>query len=399
MRSELSSRERLMLTINHGEPDHVPLLFPPFPPPLAPASSYGSFRCAEYFLSMGLDGVVRLDPPMFSPYAPRACAPGVETKVWKEVLPGEDFPLLSKEYKTPGGTLKQIVRQTLDWPHGDDIPLFTDFCVPRTRSIKYLVENENDLEALSCLFADPADEELERFFQEAKEVKRFAREQEILVFSGGFGFAPFFAADAMGWLCGIDNFMTAAFDNPAFLHQLLDIIMGWNSKHIGMVEAAGGVDVVAHRAYYESTHFWSPKLYREFIMPVLRKEIELVHQIGAKFCYVAPEGAMPLLGMLGEMGVDILFGLDPAETGMDFKRAKEEIGEKVCLWGGVSEHDTIESLDKQRIEKEVRHAIKTLAPGGGFILSSVDNMPALLWKGTDCMIDTWRTMNSYPIKI
>ena len=72
MRNELSSRELLMLTINHCEPDHVPLLFPNFPPPLAPACSYTKFQEAEYFLKLGIDATIRLDPPMFFPSATRA---------------------------------------------------------------------------------------------------------------------------------------------------------------------------------------------------------------------------------------------------------------------------------------------------------------------------------------
>lgn len=399
MASKLSSRERVMLTINHSEPDRVPLLFPPWPFPLAPASSYTDFRRAEYLLSLGIDAAIPLHPPTFFPNAIRPLAPNVETRVWKENLPGEDYPVLFKEYKTPGGTLKQIVRQTLDWPHGDDIPFVTDFCVPSGRSIKHLIENENDLEALSYLFADPSDAELKKFLQQADEVKRFAGEQEILVTSGGFGFAPLFAADAMVWLCGIENSLLAAIDKPAFVHRLLGIIMGWNQKYLGLLEAAGGVDLVAHRAYYESSQFWSPRLYEEFILPVIRKEIELVHQIGAKYCYISVDGGVPFQAMLAEAGIDVLFGLDPVEKGMDYKRIKEHIGDRVCLWTGVSEHTTIDSLDKKAIANEVRHAIETLAPGGGFILSSVDNRSALLWKETDCMIDTWRTMCSYPTKI
>jgi len=386
-----------MLTINHSEPDHVPLLFSTFPPPLAPAPSYTSFRCVEYLLGMGLDAAIRFDPPMFFQHAARALGPDVKTRVRKEIVPGEDYPILFKEYETPKGTLSQVVRQTLDWPHGDDIPLFTDFCVPRPRSIKYLVENENDLDALSCLFPDPSAGELDRFFKEAETVKRFARENGVLVLCGGFSFVPLFGADAMAWLCGIENVLMAAFDKPAFLHRLLDIIMGWNAKYIRLLAEAGGVDVFAHRAYYENTKFWSPQLHQEFIAPLLRKEIELVHEAGAKFCYIAVEGAMPLLGILKDVGVDILFGLDPVDSDMDFGRVKEEIGDKVCLWGGVSEHSTMESLDERLIEKEVRDAVATLAPGGGFILSAVDNMPALLWKGTDFMIEAWRAVCSYPM--
>ena len=169
--------------------------------------------------------------------------------------------------------------------------------------------------------------------------------------------------------------------------------MDWNVRYLRQLSQAGGVDVVAHRAYYESAQFWSPELYREFIAPRLRREIELVHEAGAKFCYIMVERQMPLLPILKEIGVDILFGIDPAERGMDLGRVKEEVGDQICLWGGVSEHITMESVDSQRIEGEVGAAIDALAPRGGFILSAVDNRPGLLWKSTDYLIDAWRRMS------
>ena len=398
MSTRLSSRERLMLAMNHREPDHVPLLFPNWPYPLAPASSFTKFREVDYLLGMGLDAAIGFDPPSFFAHAVRPLSPDVRTRVWKEVRPGEDYPILSKEYETPRGTLRQTARQTLDWPHGDDIPPFTDFLVPRLRSVKYLIESEEDLDALSCLFPEPAEQELGRYCAEAESVRRFAEERGVLVVCGGFGFRPLSLADALAWLCGIENTLLAAYDSPGFLHRLLDVVMDWNVKYIRQLAEAGGVDVIAHRAYYESAQFWSPKLYREFIAPRLRKEIELVHEAGAKFCYIMVERQMPLLGILKQIGVDILFGIDPAEQGMDLGRVKEEAGEQICLWGGVSEHVTMDTLDRQLIEGEVRAAIESLAPGGGFILSPVDNRPALLWESTDCLIEAWRGTCSYPIR-
>lgn len=398
MTSRLSSRERLLSAIEHGETDHVPLLFPNWPYPLAPAGSYSQLRRAEYLLDLGLDATVRIDPPIFFPHSPRPLGPEVKTRVWKENPPGESYELLHKEYVTPDGMLSQCIRQTPDWPHGDDIPIFTDFCIPRPRSLKYLVEEEEDLGALSHFFPDPNDQQRAAFVAEARDIRNFADDQEVVILCGGFGFAPLFAVDALAWLCGIENLLLNAYDNPIFLHRLLDIVLDWNTKFITLLVEAGGVDVVAHRAYYESAQFWSPKLYEDFIAPVIRKEIELVHAAGAKFCYIMVEGALPLLRILKDLGVDILFGIDPVERGMDLEHFKTEVGKDICLWGGVSEHVTLESLDKNRIEDEVRRAIHALAPGGGFILSAVDNRPTLLWDSTISLIEAWRRNRIYPLR-
>jgi len=50
----------------------------------------------------------------------------------------------------------------------------------------------------------------------------------------------------------------------------------------------------------------------------------------------------------------------------------------------------------------VRSALKTLAPGGGFILSPVDNVTAnteRAWKNVHTLIDTWREGREYPRRV
>jgi len=59
--------------------------------------------------------------------------PEVEVKVVKESEAGEEYPILVKVYSTPKGALKHIVKMTRDWLHGEDIPVFDDYIVPRTR--------------------------------------------------------------------------------------------------------------------------------------------------------------------------------------------------------------------------------------------------------------------------
>jgi hypothetical protein len=43
-------------------------------------------------------------------------------------------------------------------------------------------------------------------------------------------------------------------------------------------------------------------------------------------------------------------------------------------------------------------AIQTLAPGGGFILSSIDQMfEDTPWRNIEIMIDAWKSMSDYPV--
>jgi hypothetical protein len=135
-----------------------------------------------------------------------------------------------------------------------------------------------------------------------------------------------------------------------------------------------GVDLFIRRAWYEGTDFWSPGLYRKLFFPVVREEVRMAHEAGAKYGYILTSGSMPLLDMLIELDVDVLIGPDPVQgKGTDLKRMAEQVHGKMCTWGGVNGFLTVERGTQADIDAAVREAIASLGPEG-FILSPVDNV-------------------------
>jgi len=386
LKSTLSSLERMLLVINHKEADHVPLVLKVFgwePPPQLKHSS--EFERVDKFLAFGIDDTVSLS-------APSRYHPDVTTRTWREIT-DERYPLLFKEYETPKGTLQQIVWQTEDWPHGDDVPLVGDHNIPRSQ--KFPVEDLADLEKLPYLFFQPNREQLNHFKERTRNVKKFASDRQVLIegHAGGFG-------DYAAWLVGIENLMIAAFDRPDFVHQLLDTILEWEMRGIDILLDSSVVDVVIHRGWYECADFWSPPLYRKFIAPRLKKKIQLVHQAGKKFGYIMSTGIMPFLDIFRELDFDLLIHVDPVQGGADLPRLKKEIGAKICFWGGVNSAITLGRGSRDEIRDAVTFAISTLAPEGGLILSAADSLFSdTPWENVRTMIERWREIGTYPIRI
>ena len=290
----------------------------------------------------------------------------VSVREWREDGDGP-YPMLCKEYATPAGPLRVQVERSEDWPHGNSVPFVGDFLIPR--STRYLIEDPEDLEPLRYLLVEPAKEDVEEFREFAGEAASFARKRGLLLL-GGWGVG----ADMAGWLCGLANLIYMAADRPEMLQSLMDIIAEWNRRRMGLFLNAG-VDLFVRRGWYEGTDFWSPELYREFIWPHLKAETELAHERGAKFGYIHTSGTMPLLEMIAEAGVDVLIGVDPVQgQGTDMAAMKEKLAGRVALWGGVNGFLTIERGTKAEVEEAVAEAVRVLAPGGGFILSPVDNV-------------------------
>jgi len=388
MKKSLSSRERLLLTINHKEPDYVPLCISFLD--YIPKYWSNQFQRAEKLLALGVDDILTI-------HAPFGFHPNVEVKKWSETSPDKSHSLLVKEYHTPKGILSTVVKKTQDWPHGDDIPLFSDFSVPRAK--KYLIStdiNDNDLEKLPYLLWEPNSAQINNFYKNAREIKKFADKYGFLI-EGWAGTA----GDTALWLCNIQDILLTAVDNPFFVEKLLDIIHQFEMKRIQQVLDIG-VDVVVHRAWYETTDFWSPSLYRRFFVPLLNKEIELVHQAGAKFGYVMSTGIMPLLKDFFELGIDILINVDPIQGKTDIKEVKNKIGGSICIQGGVNSFLTIERGTKKEIRQAVLNAVSILGPSGGFILSPVDVIMKekdKVWPNVLTMIEAWKETRKYPLSL
>jgi len=388
----MSSRERVLTSINCREPDHIPLwnrggipyryfdkLNRDIPWP-------NQFECIKQSLKLGVDDVVSINPST-------SLQQDVKIRLRKEHPTTERYPLLIKEYETPKGILNKAVRQTPDWPYGDDIPFLDDYGVSSARSVKDWIENSKDLEALSYLFRDPTDREIETFKKQSERAKQFANKYEVPIVAHEVTHL----GSAVMWLCGFVNGVLATIRKPEFLNQLLDIIHEWNMRTIRLITEIGDVDVIVHYGWYDSTDFWSPKAYETFLLPRMQKEIDLIHKHKVKFGYTIASGAMPLLGMFKEVGIDLLYGIDPVQGGFDMMHVKREIGDEICLWGGVNAHVTLELGTPDDIRKAVKDATSILSPRGGFILSSVGAIyPEVPAENTKVMIRAWQEMADYP---
>jgi Uroporphyrinogen decarboxylase (URO-D) len=389
--STLSSRRRMLAALDRQEPDHAPCSFMLYNGLKATCRSYANFILRQ--VELGLDTYVQLPPrpPVVANDhynlhgLPVSYDPRVEIAEWIEHPADEEFPILVKEYHTPAGTLRAEVRQTPDWPWGGHVPFLDDYLVPRSR--KVLVAGQHDLPALRYLLAPPSAEEVAAFKQESCSTLELARQHDLLV-AGGWGVS----ADLIGWVAGLDNMLYLPYDQPEFLGELLDIIAAWNRARMrALLDGAGGaVDLYIKRAWYENCDFWTPTAWRKWLLPILKEDVALAHRYGARFGYLITARCMPLLGMITEAGVDAVIGVDPREW--DLVAAKQELGGKVCLWGGVNGHLTVEHGGQDEVRAAVRKAMSVLAPGGGFVLSPVDNVREDTPQARDnvaVLIDEW----------
>jgi len=385
MRTELSSRERLLGAIDGRDVDHVPF-WNLWRNGDVPFRYSDQVERAEAVLALGLDDTLLLQPPLNkTEHYDAGRAPGISSRVWREKRPGEPYPLLVKEYATPAGALRQVVRRTEDWPYGEEVRLFSDHNV--SRSIEFPVAGEADLARLCYILSDPSAEQLAAFRAEAAHLRAQARRLGCLLEGGWTALG-----DAALWLLGTERLLYLQLDEPAFVERLLDVVLEWELRRQALL-LEEGVEAVVHSAWYETTDFWTPAAYRRLLKPRLAQLVAAAHEAGARFNCIVTTSWQALAQDFLDLGFDSLVGVDPVQGKSDLRWAKQTLGGRMCLWGGLNAAVTLSQGSGEEIRAATAEAIEALAPGGRFVLYAVDQLgPDLPWCSFATALDVWRQL-------
>ena len=120
---------------------------------------------------------------------------------------------------------------------------------------------------------------------------------------------------------------------------------------------------------------YSPAMFRRFLLPRLQKIMEAAHNAGLVYLFRTDGNIWPIAQeLLVASGVDGYGEID-IDAGMDTAEVKRKFP-ALTLWGGISCGRTLTSESPERIREEVRRAIESCAPGGGFILGSSNSIHA-----------------------
>ena len=396
MSKRLTSRERMLRALRHQEADRVPCAFMIF--------AALRDRCLDAYEVVVRELALGLDSMLFIPSAwrnerrnhpdlrglPVRFPSEVETEVWMDEQPGQKFPVLHKVYHTPAGTLTTRVLKTPDWPHGNFVPFVDDYQIPR--AIKPLVSTPADLEVLRTMLVAPTKDEIGAFQAKVRRAKAFQDHHQVLLASGwGVG------ADMVAWLCGLEAMILLEVDQPRFLEDLLTTISAWNEQRM-RVALEGRIDLYIRRGWYESADFWSPRLYRRFLLPTIQREAKLAHEYGVLYGYIMTTGTLPMLDSILASGVDVLIGVDPLQRGDEPLRAiRDRLAGQVCLWGGVNGALTVEQGSENEVREAVAYALNVMRGVNGFILSPVDNVREITrkaWHNVQVLVETWQQLGA-----
>jgi hypothetical protein len=151
------------------------------------------------------------------------------------------------------------------------------------------------------------------------------------------------------------------------MHAKLAELAG--KRAIGMLKnyAEEGIDGLIVCADFGSSTglLANPEIFIEHVFPWQKSYCEKAHRLGMKVFKHCCGRTLDIFKYFINAGYDGYESIQPT-AGMDIKLLKEQYGDRITLWGGVSNENLIGGTVND-VNADARYSIKYAAPGGGFI--------------------------------
>lgn len=142
----------------------------------------------------------------------------------------------------------------------------------------------------------------------------------------------------------------------------------------------------------------SPDIYRKYVKPWHIRYVEELHKMGFYVIKHCCGRVWDFIEDFVDIGYDAYEGIQ-ASAGMDMKLLKERAGDRITLWGGVTNEKLILGTPDD-VRADAYYAIKWGAPGGGFIYGASHSL-AVGTKPENllAMKESREKWGAYPINI
>lgn len=354
----LNSRERVLRTLNHQEPDRVPFNLNltvdvyhrlrerlKLPPESNKEMDLGTGVSASLDLveAMQLDFCyLKLGAPV--KWEPPTRPDGIIVDEWgvgyrKTMRPG-GFYYEMVEHPLAGATLKDI----------------EDYCWPDSNDPGRIAELQDKV-AFICKETDKAI------------MAKFT--------------TPIW--EQAWYLCGLEQWMMDLITNPervcAILDQVCKVAIGLAGA--GLEAVGEQIDILRLSGDDLGTQtgpMISPRMYERFVKPHFER---LWRYAKGKLLQKNPAGKLmlhscgnirPFIPSWIEMGLDILDPIQPRAAGMEPGGLKHDFGEQLVFHGGIDLQQVLPFGSPEEVMTEVKRYIQILGPGGGYVVAPAHNI-------------------------
>jgi uroporphyrinogen decarboxylase len=206
------------------------------------------------------------------------------------------------------------------------------------------------------------------------------------------------------FLRGFEQFFMDLYINESFAHKLIgkiaDVIIQLYSYYLQDVGSM--IDCIEFSSDHgmQDRLLVSPDIYRKFFKDPYTRVFREIKKIApnAKIFLHSCGSVRALIPDFIEMGVDILNSLQPKAVGMDSFELKKEFGDEIVFHGGLDLQGGITGTKESAID-EAKKRIDAFGPGGGYIFSPSNHfMEDVSLENFYALFKTARNYGQYPIE-
>jgi uroporphyrinogen decarboxylase len=175
-----------------------------------------------------------------------------------------------------------------------------------------------------------------------------------------------------GWMrnwVGMENLAMWYYDCPDLVHEITDYIgdFVYRVTERALTEIPGiDAGLMWEDMAMKTGPLISPKLFRDFMLPPMKRVTALANQAGVDLIWVDSDGNNDLLAPLWlEANVNLLYPLEVAASSDPIKLRKEN-GKELRLVGGIDKRVLRDGCTKGEIEREVRSKVPEMVKLGGY---------------------------------
>lgn len=169
--------------------------------------------------------------------------------------------------------------------------------------------------------------------------------------------------------------------NPEIVHYCLDQLFGLRHENTCRIyeQIPGQVTVtyVAEDMGSQEGLMFSKEHIREFLLPRMKRIIDLVHEAGAYVFFHSDGAIQEILPDMIELGIDVLNPLQWRCKNMEREMLAERFGKDVVLHGGVDNQQTLPFGSVDDVKQEVEDNIRILGSHGRYILAPCHNIQSV----------------------
>ncbi len=186
------------------------------------------------------------------------------------------------------------------------------------------------------------------------------------------------------WLRSYEQFLYDMAADPELADWLLGRIVDLKLAYWEQAFAVAGSRITA---CYEADdlagqdgYIVSPDMYRKLVKPHQKRLFAGLRALcgDAKIVYHTDGAIFELIRDLLDLEIDALNPIQVSAAGMDdTAKLKATYGRDICFWGGACDtQHTLPHGTPEQVREETKRRIGDLAPGGGYVFSTVHNIQA-----------------------